>query len=105
MRIMDVATALRERRETVERELNRDELKMELRDKLMSAAAVVGEQVTPEEVEIAVDRYFDTMYSYQEPTRGLSIMLAHLYLRRGRAGLLLFVLFAVFTFWLLLRIL
>ena len=99
MRIMDVATALRREREKAEDELDFDETRKRLRKRLLNAAAATGEKVTPEEVEVAIDRYFDELYTYEEPRRGLKMLLARLYVRRkavlgGLAALLLIVSFA-----------
>lgn len=84
MRIMDVATALRKDRELVEEQLNLDELKARLRERLAAGAAITGEKVTPEEIDAAVDRYFDTLYAYRDPPWSVSTVLALLYVERRR---------------------
>jgi hypothetical protein len=86
LRIMDVATALRQDRELVEQQLNLDELKARLRERLLAGSTVTGEAVTPEEVDAAIDRYFTTQNTFAEPTRNLEVTLAHLYVRRHTLG-------------------
>jgi hypothetical protein len=82
LRIMDVATALRQDRELVETQLNIDQLKALLREKMISAAKVTGEEVSTEEVDAAIDRYYSRLYTFEEPANSLSLSLAHLYVRR-----------------------
>jgi hypothetical protein len=84
MRIMDVATALRKDRELVEEQLNLDELKARLRERLAAGAAITGEKVTTEEIDAAVDHYFDTLYAYRDPPWSVSRVLAHIYVERQR---------------------
>jgi hypothetical protein len=82
LRIMDVATALRHNREQVEEQLNFDELKVRLRAKMIEAAKVTGEEVTPEEVDAAIGQYYSRMHTFAEPPWSLPLVLAHLYVRR-----------------------
>jgi hypothetical protein len=82
LRIMDVATALRQDRELVEQQLNVDELKARLRERLLAGSGVTGEPVTPEEVDRAIDEYFRSRNTFREPPRNLEVVLAHLYIRR-----------------------
>jgi Family of unknown function (DUF6384) len=84
LRIMDVARSLRREREVVEGQLNLDQTKQELRQRLMGMAGATGEPVTPEEVEVAIQLYYDNLHAYQEPPRGFALMLANLYIHRGR---------------------
>jgi Family of unknown function (DUF6384) len=87
MRIMDVATEMRNRRETVEKEFAVDETKRLLREKLLQTTSITGERVTEAEVDAAIEAYFSTLYTYREPTGSLSLMLAHLYVRRGHLAI------------------
>jgi hypothetical protein len=86
MRIMDVASALRRERETVEQEFNRDEIRARLRDKLRNTAELTGEQLTPEQLETAINWYFNNLHEYKPPKAGLETTLAHVYVRRGLIG-------------------
>jgi hypothetical protein len=82
LRIMDVATALRQDRELVEQHLNLDELKAKLRERLLAGSGVTGEPVTPEEVDRAIEQYFESRNTFRDPPRGIETTLAHLYVRR-----------------------
>ena len=82
MRIMDVASTLRKERETVLRELNLEQTKQHLRERLQAAAEVTGDQVTPAEIEAAIDQYYANLHAFVEPRRSLRTVLAHLYIRR-----------------------
>ena len=85
LRIMDVATALRQDRELVEEQLNVEELKERLKERMLAASKVTGESVTPEEVDAAIRQYYASLYSFREPKLGLSVALAHLWVRRVAA--------------------
>jgi hypothetical protein len=84
---MDVATALRQDRELVEQQLNRDQLKARLRERLLAGSGVTGEAVTPEEVDAAIERYFATQNTFVEPPRSFAVALANLYVRRQSLGI------------------
>ena len=87
MRIMDVATEMRNQRETVEKEFAVDETKRLLREKLLQTTAITGERVTEAEVDAAIEAYFSTLYTYHEPKGSPSLLLAHLYVRRGHLAI------------------
>ncbi|MDH3583856.1 MAG: DUF6384 family protein [Phycisphaerae bacterium] len=98
MRVMDVATTLRRERTTAFRELDRDQTKAQLRQRLLAAAEVTGEAVTEREVDAAIDLYFQNLHTYRPPGRSVSVVLAHLYVMRRRIvgyGLLAVVLAAL----------
>ena len=84
LRVMDVATELRKQRETVEKEFAVDETKQILRERLLAATSITGERVSEVEVDTAITQYFDTLYTFREPTPSLTVTLAHLYVRRGQ---------------------
>ena len=83
MRVMDVASTLRREQELVEREFNLDKTKQMLREKLIRTAELTGESLTPEQVEAAVNWYYDNLHEYEEPEKSLHWYLAHLYVARG----------------------
>ena len=92
LRIMDVARTFRREREVVDRQLSLDQTKQELRQRLLGMAGATGEPVTPEEVEVAIQLYYENLHAYRDPPRGVRLLLANLYIRRGRVlfwGLLL----------------
>jgi hypothetical protein len=82
LRIMDVATALRQDRELVEEQLNFGELKTRLREKMIATARITGEEVSPEEVDAAIEGYYSKRFSYKEPPMSGPVAAAHVYVRR-----------------------
>ena len=83
LRIMDVASTLRKEQTLVEQQLNLEETKAMLRTRLLEAAEVTGEKLTLEQVDIAIDSYFDKLHQFEEPTGSFEVFLAHLYVMRG----------------------
>ena len=83
LRIMDVATEMRSRRETVEKEFAIHETKRILREKLLQTTAITGERVTEAEVDAAIESYFRTLYTFREPEGSWAVVLARFYVRRG----------------------
>lgn len=84
LRVMDVARELRDRRETAEEMFRRDDLRRDLRDKLVRTARMSGDDVTEEEIEAAIQQYFDSVHTYQDPEPGMKRFLAHCWVWRGR---------------------
>ena len=82
IRIMDVATVLRKEREIVEEQLNFDQIKARLRERLLEAAKLSGEPITAEQIDAAIDDYYDKLHSFEEPEWSWNVMLAHLYVHR-----------------------
>ena len=86
LNMSDIASAARQMDEVVERELNLDQKKDELKRRLLDAANARGEKLTPAQAEIAVDNFFDGLYSFKEPKKGFETTLAGLYVDRARIG-------------------
>lgn len=82
IRIMDVASELRKEQEIVEEQLNLDQIKVRLRERLLEAAKVSGEPVTAEQIDSAIEEYYDKLHSFEEPEWSWSVMLAHVYVHR-----------------------
>lgn len=82
IRIMDVATVLRKEQEIVEEQLNIDQIKARLREKLLAAARVSGEPITAVQIDAALADYYDKLHSFKEPEWSWSVMMAHLYVHR-----------------------
>ncbi|QDT00667.1 hypothetical protein HG15A2_40060 [Adhaeretor mobilis] len=82
-RIMDVASTLRREQALVEQQLNIDQVKAKLRERLLAAAEVSGDSISAEQVDVAVEHYYDRLHTYQDPPFGLGTALAHVYVRRG----------------------
>lgn len=89
LRVMDVAREMRNQRETAEEMFRRDDIRHNLRDKLMRTARLSGDSVTEAEVDAAIQQYMDTVHTYADPKPGLSKFMAHCWIWRGRivAGL------------------
>jgi Family of unknown function (DUF6384) len=86
LRIMDVATALRQDRELVEEQLNVEALKERLKERMLAASKVTGEAVTAEEVDAAIKRYYASLHTFHEPKLSFPVAMAHLWVRRIMIG-------------------
>ncbi|MEM9586391.1 MAG: DUF6384 family protein [Planctomycetota bacterium] len=84
LRVMDVAREMRERRETAEQMFRRDDLRTQLRDKLLRTARLSGDTVTEAEIDAAISQYMETLHTYQEPEAGFQSFLAHCWVWRRR---------------------
>jgi hypothetical protein len=82
IRIMDVATVLRKEQEIVEEQLNFDQIKVRLRERLLEAAKVSGEPITAEQIDAAIDDYYENLHSFEEPAWSWDVLLAHVYVHR-----------------------
>ena len=82
IRIMDVATELRKGQEVVEEQLNIDQIKVRLRERLLEAAKISGEPITAEQIDAAIEDYYDKLHSFEEPAWSFDLLLAHFYVRR-----------------------
>lgn len=87
LRVLDVARQMRQRRETAEEMFRRDDVRDQLRQKLMDAARVTGDNVTEAEIDAAIEQYFESLHTYKQPPRGLPWVLAHAWIWRGRLAL------------------
>lgn len=84
LRVMDVAREMRDRRETAEEMFRRDDLRGQLREKIMRTAKLAGDNVTEAEVEAAIQQYFETLHTYEDPPAGLRSLVAHGWVWRNR---------------------
>ena len=62
LRVMDVAREMRDQRETAEEMFRRDDLRLQLRDKLVRTARMSGDNVTEAEIELAIEQFFDSAH-------------------------------------------
>ena len=81
-RIMDVAATLRKERSIVEQQLNIDEIKVALRQRLLETAKISGDPVTADEIDAAVDQYYERLHEFREPPPSVAKFLAHLWVLR-----------------------
>jgi len=84
LRVMDVAREMRRNRDVAEEMFRRDEVRDELREKLMRSAQLAGDRVTKAEIDAAIDQYFATLNTYQDPKPGLKTAVAHAWVWRKR---------------------
>ena len=84
LRVMDVARELRDQRTTAEEMFRRDDVRIELRNKLLRTARLSGDHVTEAEIDAAIDHYFESLHTFQEPEGGVKRFLAHCWIWRGR---------------------
>ena len=87
LRVMDVAREMRDQRETAEEMFRRDDLRTQLRDKLVRTARMSGDNVTEEEIELAIEQFFESVHSYHDPQPGMKSFLAYCWVWRGRLAL------------------
>lgn len=98
-RIMDVAVALRRERGVAVRELNRDETRRLLREKLHEAAAVSGGTLSDAEIDAAIEQYYDRLHAFEEPPSSWETFMAHIYIRRTQIAIALTALGAAIAAW------
>lgn len=97
--ILDDARGLREDRELLQRVLNQDQLRQQLRERLLNSVRLTGDAVTEDEVEAAISVYFARQHVYRRPRWTPLTWLAYLYIHRhwafafGGVALLMAVLF------------
>lgn len=87
LRVMDVAREIRDRRETAEEMFRRDDLRANLREKLMRTARLSGEDVTEAQIDAAIGQYMDTLHTFKEPRPGLNKFMAHCWIWRDRIAM------------------
>lgn len=84
LRVMDVAREMRRSRDVAEEMFRRDEVRVELREKLLRSAQLAGDRVTQAEIDAAIDEYFATLNTYEDPKPGIKRMFAHAWVWRHR---------------------
>jgi len=84
LRVMDVAREMRRNRTVAEEMFRRDEVRDELRAKLMRSAQLAGDSVTEAEVDAAIDHYLQNLHTYSDPTPSFKRNLAHAWVWRKR---------------------
>ena len=84
LRVMDVARELRDQRQQAEEMFRRDDIRANLRDKLIRTAKMSGDDVTAAEIDTAIELYMETLHRYEDPESGMSSFLAHCWVWRQR---------------------
>lgn len=84
LRVMDVAREMRRNRIIAEEMFRRDEVRADLRAKLMRSAQLAGDRVTEAEVDAAIDHYLQNLHTYSDPPPSFKRKLAHAWVWRKR---------------------
>lgn len=84
LRVMDVAREMREQRQSAEEMFRRDDLRHNLRNKLLRQAKMSGNEVTGAEIDAAISQYLERRHVYEDPPAGLSSFLAHAWVYRAQ---------------------
>ena len=84
LRVMDVAREMSRNRGVAEEMFRRDEVRIELREKLMRSAQLAGDRVTEAEVDVAIAQYFATLNTYSDPKPSLTRVAALAWVWRQR---------------------
>lgn len=82
LRVLEVARGLRQEREVAEVALARDQIRTLMRKRLMDAAVITGDRITEADVDAAIEQYFATQHTYQDPPMSFRVLMAHLWIRR-----------------------
>lgn len=82
LEILDAAAEMRRDRDRVAEQLNFEQVKARLRERLVAAARASGEPARPEEIDAAIEQYFSRMHAFRDPPLGPEVVLAHVYVRR-----------------------
>ena len=92
VRVLDVAGEVRRRQEVLDRLWDRDSARTELRETLMETARLSGETLSEEEVDTAVDWYFDRLHRFTPPPEGLktTLLRAYAHVVRHKVAAMLF---------------
>ena len=84
LRVMDVAREMRRNRDVAEQMFRLDEVRAEIRAKLMKTASIAGDRVTESEIDAPIDQYFTNLNTYADPPSGLKSVLAHAWVWRRK---------------------
>ncbi len=84
LRVMDVAREMRDRRTTAEEMFRRDDVRNELREKLLRTAQLSGDHVTAGEIDAAIDQYLSRLHTYHDPAPGFKSFIAHCWVWRQK---------------------
>ena len=84
LRGMDVAREMRDKREQAEEMFRRDDMRTELRNKLLRTARMSGDKVTEAEIDAAIGQYLENLHAYTDPPSGFQNFLAHCWVWRQR---------------------
>lgn len=82
LKVMDAASELRRQREAAHKQLDVQSAREQIREKIKAATDITGEELDDGEIESAISHYFNGLYRFQKPKKGLQYRLAKIYVRR-----------------------
>ena len=83
VRILDVASEVRRKQELLDEQWNVESARTELRERLRATQATTGENLTDEQIDTAINWFYDRLHRFKRPKPGIGLALAHIYVRRG----------------------
>lgn len=86
VKVMEAASAVRMQNLEASRQLDFDEVKEDLRKRILETSKVTGEQLADDEVDAAINSYLSGLYCFKEPGKGFAHSIANLYVDRKRIG-------------------
>lgn len=86
VKVMDAASAVRMQNMEASRQLDFDEVKEDLKNRILETAKITGEKLADEEINSAIDSYLSGLYCMKEPKRGFANSFSKLYVDRKRIG-------------------
>jgi len=87
--VMDVAGELRLQREKAESLLDTKSEREQIKQKILASAKISGESLTEDEINRALDAYYEGLHRFQPAKRNLSFKLASAYIKRKKILLFL----------------
>lgn len=80
---MDVAATLRKERALVDAQLNIQQIKAALRERLLEGAKISGDPVTAAEIDAAVEQYYSQLHEFRDPPASFAKFVAHVWVLRA----------------------
>jgi hypothetical protein len=86
LRMLDVASAIKRQKAEIKGMLDSKEQRAYLKEVVTSMASGIGENLSEQEIDGAVDDYLSGLYSFQNPKNTFQAKLAEMYTNRKRIG-------------------
>lgn len=84
VRVLDVASEVRRKQEVLAQQWNAEEARAELKEKLRATGQTTGETLTDEQINAAIDWYYNRLHRFQAAKPGIGLAIAHVYVRRNQ---------------------
>ena len=82
LRIDDIYSVLDDANAEVQKQLNMDQAREDIKQRLIAAAKERGDNVNEDLIEKSIDFFFQGLYTFKEPVRGIGHELANAYIER-----------------------